>query len=118
MALNALLEPRKIQPKITSRATVKSSALRGSSSFGWTLAKNLENGRPPSLRRVSMIQTSRQFAVNRFWGHQPGKSPRHATGGRHDTSRSEKKAHQGESKPVRYLLLGGWEGMLLTSISR
>jgi hypothetical protein len=30
MALNALLEPRKIQPKITSRATVKTRALTGS----------------------------------------------------------------------------------------
>lgn len=31
MALNALLDPRKMQPKITTRATVSMRALRGSS---------------------------------------------------------------------------------------
>ncbi len=50
MALKALLEPRKIQPKMTTSATVSSSALSGSPNEGCTLAKTLENGRPPSLR--------------------------------------------------------------------
>lgn len=77
MALNALLEPRKIQPNITSRTTVNISALRGSCNLGWTLAKNLENGRPPSLHYISPVMRLTQGS--RELEYEPSKSPRHTT---------------------------------------
>jgi hypothetical protein len=55
MALKALLEPKKMQPKITSKRTVRMSAFNGTCNFGWTLAKTLENGRPPSLHSKSPL---------------------------------------------------------------
>jgi len=53
MALKALDEPRKMQPKMMTRTTVKYSALRGTLSFEWTLEKKGDAGRPPSLFFVS-----------------------------------------------------------------
>lgn len=44
-----LEEPRKIHPNAITTTTVRMSALRGNLSVGWTLAKNREAGRPPSL---------------------------------------------------------------------
>lgn len=49
MALKALDEPRKMQPKMMTRMTVKYSAFRGTLSFGWTRQKKGDAGRPPSL---------------------------------------------------------------------
>ena len=43
-------EPRKIQPKMTTRTVVRMSALSGISCFEWTFAKRRLAGSPPSLR--------------------------------------------------------------------
>lgn len=43
-------EPRKMQPKMTTRTTVRMSALSGISCLEWTLAKNRLAGSPPSLQ--------------------------------------------------------------------
>lgn len=42
-------EPRKIQPKMTTKTVVRIRAFNGISSFGLTFAKNREAGSPPSL---------------------------------------------------------------------
>lgn len=52
IALNALLEPKKMHPKTTTRAVVRYRALRGRSRRGWTLAKKREAGRPPSRAKA------------------------------------------------------------------
>jgi len=52
MALKAELEPRKMQPKMTTTRTVRPSASRGTSSFLWTRAKKREKGRPPSRAKA------------------------------------------------------------------
>lgn len=49
MALNALDDPRKMHPKTTTKKTVRYKAFKGTLSLSWTLAKNLEAGKPPSL---------------------------------------------------------------------
>ena len=46
MALKALDDPKKMQPKITTTRMVKPSDSSGTSSFGWTREKILEKGRP------------------------------------------------------------------------
>ena len=48
MALNVLLEPRKMQPKTTTHADVHSSAFNGTSSPGCTRAKKRLKGMPRS----------------------------------------------------------------------
>ena len=66
MALKALDEPRKMHPKMITRMTVKYSALRGTLSFEWTLAKNGDAGRPPSLFSL-VLSTERRNAW--WWGY-------------------------------------------------
>jgi hypothetical protein len=56
MALKALLEPRKMQPKMTTRTTVRYSALSGTSKRELTFAKTREYGRPPSLAKAYVIR--------------------------------------------------------------
>jgi hypothetical protein len=56
MALNALLDPKKMQPKITTKIVVRYKALRGRSSVGWTFAKNFDAGRPPSRAKAYVIR--------------------------------------------------------------
>jgi len=48
-------EPRKMQPKITTKAVVRINAFKGIACLSWTLEKNFENGRPPSLTLVSAV---------------------------------------------------------------
>lgn len=50
-----LVDPRKISPKRTTMTEVRIRALRGRQSRGWTLAKNREAGRPPSLLVISFM---------------------------------------------------------------
>ena len=52
MALKALDEPRKMQPKMTTRTVVRMSAFRGISCFEWTFAKKRLAGSPPSLAKA------------------------------------------------------------------
>jgi hypothetical protein len=56
IALKALLDPRKIQPKMTTRIKVRYSAFSGTSKRVLTLAKKRENGRPPSLAKAYVIR--------------------------------------------------------------
>lgn len=56
MALNALEDPRKMHPKMTTITVVKIREFKGSPNEGWTLAKNLEAGRPPSLAKAHVIR--------------------------------------------------------------
>lgn len=46
MALNVLVEPRKMKPNTMTHPTVHSSALRGTSRAGCTLEKKLLKGMP------------------------------------------------------------------------
>lgn len=48
IALNALVDPKKISPNIRTTTTVRPSASRGTSSLLWTREKKRENGKPPS----------------------------------------------------------------------
>lgn len=43
-------EPRKMQPKMTTKTVVSMSALRGISCLEWTFAKKRLAGSPPSLQ--------------------------------------------------------------------
>ena len=56
MALNALEEPRKIQPKMMTNPVVNNNALTGVSRAGCTLAKIRENGSPPSRAKAHVIR--------------------------------------------------------------
>ena len=78
MALNAELEPRKISPKMTTRATVKYRALRGSPSFGCTLAKTRLAGSPRSLAKAQVMRllVVMMLTVAKTW-HPSGKINRH-----------------------------------------
>lgn len=42
-------EPKKMRPNMMTTTEVKMRAFRGRPSLGWTRAKNLEAGSPPSL---------------------------------------------------------------------
>ena len=42
-------DPRKMHPKIITRATVIYKAFKGTLSLGWTFEKKPEAGKPPSL---------------------------------------------------------------------
>lgn len=55
MALKALELPRKMQPKMTTRAVVNMSEFSGTSSLGCTLAKNLDAGSPLSRAKAHVI---------------------------------------------------------------
>ena len=48
MALNAVLDPRKMRSNAITTPIVRLSALSGTLSRGWILAKNVENGISPS----------------------------------------------------------------------
>jgi hypothetical protein len=52
MALKALLDPRKMHPKMMTNAVVRIRALSGKSHFLCTFAKNLLKGNPPSLAKA------------------------------------------------------------------
>lgn len=52
MALKALVEPRKMQPKMTTTVTVRPRASRGTSRVLCTRAKKREKGRPPSRAKA------------------------------------------------------------------
>ena len=52
IALKALLEPRKMHPKMMTSAVVRIKEFNGKSNLECTLAKNLEKGRPPSLAKA------------------------------------------------------------------
>lgn len=56
IALKALLEPRKIKPKMTTSIVVRYNEFNGSSSFGCTLAKKRLAGSPPSLAKAQVIR--------------------------------------------------------------
>lgn len=49
-------EPRKMQPKMTTKIVVRMSALSGISCFEWTFAKNRLAGSPPSLQSHQYMQ--------------------------------------------------------------
>lgn len=55
IALRALEEPRKMQPKIMTQTVVRRRAFRGTPRVGCTRAKTLEAGRPSSLRAFSSV---------------------------------------------------------------
>lgn len=57
MALKALVEPRKMQPKQITTTTVRTRAFSGNCSLGCTVAKNRDAGRPPSL--CTLVQPSK-----------------------------------------------------------
>ena len=78
IALKALLEPRKMQPKMMTRTVVRMSAFRGRSRRLWTLAKNLEKGTPLSLRGI------RVFVEQRKELYVPSKGHGHPRARRHD----------------------------------
>jgi len=56
MALKALLEPRKMHPKMMTRIKVNQSAFNGTSSRLSTFAKNFEAGRPRSRAKAYTIR--------------------------------------------------------------
>lgn len=47
-----LVDPRKIKPKMTTRAKLRYSEFKGTFNFGWTLEKKGEKGRPPSRAKA------------------------------------------------------------------
>lgn len=47
-----LVDPRKIKPKMTTRAKLRYSEFKGTFSLGWTLEKKGEKGRPPSRAKA------------------------------------------------------------------
>ena len=49
-----LSEPRKIKPKIITRARLRYSEFKGTFNLGWTFEKKGEAGKPPSLQSVSI----------------------------------------------------------------
>ena len=49
-------DPKKMQPKMTTKTVVKINAFRGISSFGLTLAKNLDAGSPPSRAKAYVMR--------------------------------------------------------------
>ena len=49
-----LSEPRKIKPKIITRARLRYNEFRGTFNLGWTFEKKGEAGKPPSLHPVSI----------------------------------------------------------------
>ncbi|KAL9611114.1 MAG: hypothetical protein Q9167_004218 [Letrouitia subvulpina] len=51
-----LLDPKNMHPNTMTHIVVRYSALRGNLSVGWTLAKNLEAGRPPSRAKAYVIR--------------------------------------------------------------
>lgn len=55
IALKALLDPRKMQPKIMTRTKSRISAFMGTLRDGCTLEKKRENGRPPSTAKAHVI---------------------------------------------------------------
>jgi hypothetical protein len=56
MALKALVEPRKMHPKMTTSAKFRYKEFRGTFSLGCTLLKKREAGRPPSLAKAKIIR--------------------------------------------------------------
>ena len=56
IALKALLDPRKMQPKMMTSAVVRYNALRGSPKLGWTWAKNRLAGNPRSRAKAYVIR--------------------------------------------------------------
>ena len=55
MALYALVDPRKMRPKMTTKTEVKINAFNGTTSPLWILANHGEAGRPPSLENAYTI---------------------------------------------------------------
>lgn len=49
-------DPKKMQPKITTKTVVKIKAFSGISSFGLTFAKNLDAGSPASRAKAYVIR--------------------------------------------------------------
>jgi hypothetical protein len=56
MALTALLEPRKMHPKMIVKTVVRIKALSGCPSLVCTFAKTLEAGSPPSRAKAYVIR--------------------------------------------------------------
>lgn len=56
IALKALLDPRKMQPKTMTSRVVNPTALSGTLRPGWTFAKNFENGMPRSRAKAYVIR--------------------------------------------------------------
>jgi len=56
IALNALDDPRNMQPKMITKPVVRARELTGVSSLGCTLAQTFENGSPPSLANAYVIR--------------------------------------------------------------
>lgn len=83
-----LEEPRKIHPKQMTTTTVKMRAFRGNLRVGWTLAKNLEAGRPPSLCSSALVRIIYLKVIL------PGKSENHSATGSHDTEDSKNQADE------------------------
>ena len=54
--MNALLEPRKIHPKIIVKTVVRIKALSGWPSLVCTLAKSLDAGSPPSRANAYVMR--------------------------------------------------------------
>lgn len=63
IALNALVEPKKIRPNIVTTAVVRPSASNGTSSLLWTRAKYREKGRPPSRAKAADVSMNHELAV-------------------------------------------------------
>lgn len=78
-----------MQPKIMTTTTVKISAFKGSLSVGWTLAKNRDAGRPPSLVLLALFIEDHATAK-----YIPCESENHSTACSHHTKNGENQAHQ------------------------
>ena len=82
-------EPRKMQPKMTTRTTVRMRALSGISCFEWTFAKKRLAGSPPSLQFHQSMSDSAAVDI-------PGESISHTTACSHDTYGGEEEADERE----------------------
>lgn len=85
-----LVDARNRSPKSMTTTEVRTRALRGRPSLGWTLLKSLEAGSPPSLVAVVNTSTTHGASIESI----PSKSENHSTACSHDADCCECEANE------------------------